>query len=343
MKIIIVLFLVVSSSVSFSQTILHNSIEEYMNSIRDGGPLPDGIPPIENPIYVSLSEFQLDLNDEDPVFLVETENDVFAYPQKIMVWHEIVNDNLFGKNVSLTYCPLTGSAIGYFSNSETDSFGTSGKLVNSNLIMYDRQSKSYWPQILGSAISGEKTGETLSTFPVIWTTWERLKEVYPDAKILSLNTGFSRSYGYDPYGDYSFDTSYYRYGEPKFPVMNRSELFNQKDIVIGIKSNGKAFNILKETVREKKIINTFLDNIPVIIFYDEKLDTVRIYERYFDNTVLIFELIDGKVIDRINNIEINNKGEILSQNYKDKLTWVDSFDVMWFAWYAYLPETEIIY
>lgn len=185
-------------------------LNRFSNKVRSGGVPPDGIPPIEEPKYVSASEagntLQNLLSDNSVVFGVDYNGFTAAYPQPIMVWHEIVNEEIQGERVSITYCPLTGSAIGFkgeIGNSPT-TFGTSGNLLNSNLVMYDRLSgtNSYWPQILGLSVQGPHFGEGLEYFPVIWTTWERWKKKHPQTSILTTDTGHIKSYGRDPYGSY---------------------------------------------------------------------------------------------------------------------------------------------
>ena len=156
------------------------------------------------------------------------------YPFDILVWHEIVNDTVDGEPILITYCPLCGSAIAY--KREIDGlpveFGTSGKLYNSNLVMYDRLTHSYWTQIEGRAIVGELTGvklEPVSINTVAWGTW---KELFPDAEVLSRDTGRPRSYGRDPYG------SYYTERYLMFPVEHDDRRLHPKEVVYGIEVHG---------------------------------------------------------------------------------------------------------
>ena len=157
-------------------------LNRFSNKVRSGGVPPDGIPPIEEPKYVSASEagntLQNILSDNSVVFGVDYNGFTATYPQPIMVWHEIVNEEIQRERVSITYCPLTGSTIGFkeeIRNSPT-TFGTSGKLLNSNLVMYDRLSgtNSYWAQILGLSIQGQHFGERLESVPGVRSTPRRL-------------------------------------------------------------------------------------------------------------------------------------------------------------------------
>lgn len=154
-----------------------------------------------------------------------------------MVWHEIVSDTIDGIPVAITYCPLTGSAIGYNRtiSGKTTTFGTSGKLLNSNLVMYDRDTGSYWSQIMGLSVQGERARLYLNLYPVIRTTYEKAKQRYPHARVLSQETGHVRPYHADPYGFYDDPDGYYLSGGPFFPVLNSDQRLPDKEVVYGIR------------------------------------------------------------------------------------------------------------
>lgn len=323
---------------------LDSRLNEFVKNIVSGGPPKDGIPPIDKPKYISVSEADKFLDNNDVVFVVDYSGAVKIFPQKILVWHEIVNDVIDGKKISITYCPLTGSAIGFkgkFDGIET-SLGTSGKLVNSNLVMYDRETDSYWPQILGTAVRGSQKGKSLEEFPVIWTKWNKAKARYPDALVLSTDTGFLRSYGTDPYGSYLRKGTYYDSGGPFFPVMVTDNRLAAKEVVVGVRINNSALAIVKSKLAENKIANLLIDNKPLVAFYDESLDTVRVYIRQVDGEILIFEFKDGRIVDKETNSEWTVLGESIKGAMKGtRLKLVNSFDVMWFAWVSFYPQTEI--
>jgi len=182
-------------------------VAELVDASQSGGPEPDGIPAIENPRFVEASDAAGTLEENDPVFGVELGGEAKAYPQSILVWHEIVNDVIGGRPVSVTYCPLTGTAQGFHRGETT--FGVSGQLINANLVMFDRGSESWWPQILSTAITGDDAGRHLEEFQVIWTTWSRWRSTHPDTVVLTEETGFARNYGRDPYGEYNPRQGYY--------------------------------------------------------------------------------------------------------------------------------------
>ena len=283
-------------------------LTNYYEEIQSGGPPVDGIPPIEHPQYHSMEEADFTIKDEDIVFIVEVEEGIFVYPQSILVWHEIVNETFGGEKVSITYCPLTGSAIGYkgrLEEIETD-FGTSGKLINSNLVMYDRETDSYFPQILGIAVEGELKGQRLEEFPVLWTTWGRVKENYEEARVLTERTGFVRDYTQDPYGSYIDSDGYYFSNALVFPVMHEDDRFDRKEVMIAGRIGDEPFAILKSALAQENTLRFTLGEHSLVAYYDEDLDTAR-----------VFREDDGEE------------------------EFVNSYDVMWFAWYAFFPETMV--
>ena len=157
-------------------------------NVVSGGPGKDGIPPIDEPKFVSAAEMDDQLKPEDRVFVLDYGGETKVYPQPVLVWHEIVNDEVAGEKLSVTYCPLTGSTVafkGWSPAGEPLTFGTTGSLVNSNLLMYDRATDSEWPQILGRSINGRMLGKSLEEIPLVWTTWKQWKERGTDAPILS--------------------------------------------------------------------------------------------------------------------------------------------------------------
>ena len=199
-----------------------------------GGPPKDGIPSIDNPIYVSMEEADEWIADNELVLALIYKGVTRVYPLQILVWHEIVNDVVAGDPLLITYCPLCGSGIAY--NRAIDGlpveFGTSGYLYNSNLVMYDRETETYWSQIDGLAIVGELSGQGLMPISLDTVVWSEWKIAHPDSEVLSQDTGFDRDYGRDPYGTYH-ENSYIW-----FPVQARDDLIHPKTVVFGIEIDG---------------------------------------------------------------------------------------------------------
>jgi len=173
--------------------------------IVSGGPPPDGIPPIEDPVFVTIEDADAYLDDAEPVVFIDINGDVRAYPVQVMIWHEIVNDTVGGVPVSVTYCPLCNSAVTYRRevNGVETTFGTSGRLFNSALVMYDRATESLWTHFDGRAVVGALTGEVLEPIGSPLLAWSDFKAIYPDGRVLDRDsTGYSRSYGSNPYVGY---------------------------------------------------------------------------------------------------------------------------------------------
>lgn len=322
-------------------------LEEFRRNVVSGGPPKDGIPPIDRPQYITAQAAAEVLRPNDVVFGVDYHGIVKAYPQRILVWHEIVNEVFAGEPVAITYCPLTGSTIGYMGRSAVDSaaltFGTSGRLVNSNLLMYDRQTDGRWPQILGVAIQGPNQGSALDEFPVVWTTWAQWQEQYPETLVLSEQTGHSRPYDLDPYGSYTeAQQGYYASSGVIFPVMAESDFLPPKTVVMGVKHGGEYLAILKEAARRERVGNMSLGGEPVVFLYDERFDTVRTFVRRLEGRELSFTYDEGQVMDMQTGSEWSVLGTGTGRSYEGaQLPSVRAWDVMWFAWYAFFPNTQV--
>jgi hypothetical protein len=170
------------------------------SEIMSGGPRKDGIPPIDKPKFVPAATLD-DLGPQEPVISVTIDGDVRAYPLRILMWHEIVNDTVGGVPITVTYCPLCNSAVVFDRRlgERVLDFGTTGKLRNSDLVMYDRQTESWWQQFVGEAIVGELTGARLDMLPSRVESWERFLARAPEGKVLVPNDRGLRAYGLNPY------------------------------------------------------------------------------------------------------------------------------------------------
>lgn len=317
----------------------------FADNIRDGGPPKDGIPPIDEPRFVAADATEF-LSDDDVVFGINRGGESRAYPQLVLVWHEIVNDRFQDELLTVTYCPLTGSAVafqGSASDGQPYTFGTSGDLVNSNLLMYDRPTDSRWPQILATAITGPARGETLTEVPVVWTTWGRWRAAHPDTTVLSTETGHVRSYGSDPYGGYTPLAGYYAPESSRlFPVMHEDDRLPNKEVVVGIKHRTGRLAVRKGLVRDRGALHTELGGDPVVVLHDPDLDEGRAFlavsaEQQVDLTPTATA---GEYRDEATGTLFDAAGQPRSGPATTALPRLLSYDVMWFAWAAFFPESE---
>ena len=206
------------------------------SEVFDGGPGKDGIPALEEPQFIAASSANY-LEEDDLVLGFVNGDDIRAYPHAILDWHEIINDKVGSINLAVTYCPLTGTGIGWNRKFEglTTTFGVSGLLYNSNLILYDRVSGSNWSQMRLDCVNGNFIGSEIGTYTLVETTWKTWKEMYPSTTVVSSNTVQSRPYETYPYGNYRTNDNYLI-----FPISNRDQRLRNKDRVHGIVANGNS-------------------------------------------------------------------------------------------------------
>ena len=232
----------------------------------------------------------------DIVFVAEFPSGIRIYPRLILVWHEIVNDVVDGNPVSITYCPLTGSVIGYkgtIGRFKTG-FGTTGMMLFNNQVLYDRSTDSHWPQLLGIAIEGPLFEDKLDTFPLLWTTFGQAIQKFPKAKILSRDTGYRRSYGRDPYGSYRRGGTYYQNNLVTHYVPHLDKRLPLKEQVIGVPVDGGAAAIIKNKIRSLKVIDFDAGLEQLVAFYDPSLGAVRVFDRHFKRRTLHFEFAQAR-------------------------------------------------
>lgn len=204
------------------------------DEILSGGPGKDGIPSIDYPKFVSARDAGF-LSDDEIGLGLKIGNDIRFYPYQTLVWHEIVNDEVNKVPVAVTYCPLCRTGVVYERtvDGETVEFGVSGLLWKSNLLMYNRtDDESLWSQVLGRAVKGPHTGQTLEIVSSDTVKFGDWKSKYPRTKVLSRDTGVSRLYGTDPYG------SYYTNEDVSFGATFDDDRLHPKEYVLGVEVNG---------------------------------------------------------------------------------------------------------
>ncbi|WP_066416656.1 DUF3179 domain-containing protein [Halorubrum aethiopicum] len=309
-------------------------LDALLEESLSGGVGQDGIPSIDDPAFAPIGETSLVA--DAPVFGVVRGGEAKAYPQHVLVHHEIVNDTVGGDRVAVTYCPLTGTAQG-FERGET-TFGVSGRLVNSNLIMYDRATESWWPQMLATAIDGPMRGETLREFRVVWTTVGEWRAAHPDSRILTDDTGYVRRYENDPYGLYAPLGGYYASEGTLFPALSDPEEGHPKSVVIGARTAGGAVAFDKETLLAERVLSGTLrpSGEAAVAVADPALSTAYVYLNP-----------EGAAVEPDGDgyrVEGNDAGGAVgSEGGVDaddlSLERVLAFDAMWFAWAGFHPDT----
>ena len=307
-----------------------------LDKIKGGGPPKDGIPSIDNPKFVPVSESQF-VPDTTFVIGLDINGEKRAYPLFIMVWHEIVNDSVGGVPVAVTYCPLcfTNQVFERVIDGKEVEFGTSGKLYNSNLVMYDRLTDSYWSQALGVAITGELTGYELKRIPFDVISWADWKTLHPDTLVLTTETGHIRSYGVDPYGDY--------YTDPRiiFPVEHEDDRMHPKEIILGFYEEEVYKAYKQEDVESAIVINDKINTQSMMLVSLFSGDS-RAFDRTVDGKVLTFDFVDDVIIDLESKSKWNYDGVAISGSMEGiQLVRLPFNPGFWFEWVAFHPDTEV--
>lgn len=332
-----------------------------LSEFQGGGPPRDGIPPIDEPQYVSLAEANDWLEEIEPVIAVVRENadgtlQARAYPLQILIWHEIVNDELAGEPTLVTFCPLCNTAIAFERQLEPDGivydFGTTGNLRHSDLVMWDRQTESWWQQLSGEAIVGELTGTVLTPVPAQILGWSAFKSAYPEADVLSRQTGFDRPYGENPYPGYDdINSSPFLFdGETdgRLPAMER---------VVGLTLGDQAVAYPFANLVETGAINDEIDGQPIAIFHTggarSALDSsdiasardvgqAGVFSRQIDGQTLTFTSQGDQFTDAETGSTWDITGTAIAGPLADQtLTPLPHTVVFWFAWGAFQPQTRI--
>jgi hypothetical protein len=286
-----------------------------LTEFRSGGPGKDGIPAVDDPQVAPVAEVDF-LEAREPVVAVELEGAARAYPIQILIWHEIVNDELGGVPVAVTFCPLCNTAIAFDRrlDGRTLDFGTTGNLRNSDLVMYDRQTQSWWQQFGGDALVGELTGAKLERVPARILAWEDFAREHPRGTVLTRDTGHDRPYGQNPYAGYDdADTS------PFFPAANSDDdRLPPKERVVFVESGDEAVAVPYSALQERGTIRVELDGRELEVTWREGVRSS----------------LDDVDIDKGRDVgaaEVRESGEL-----------VPFEEPFWFAVAAFRPDVRIV-
>ncbi|MBA2756189.1 MAG: DUF3179 domain-containing protein [Chloroflexi bacterium] len=328
-----------------------------LGEFQGGGPPKDGIPSIDEPRFESIANAQAWLTPTSPVISLEVGGSARAYPMAILIWHEIVNDTLAGVPVVVTFCPLCNTALVFERTLDgtVHDFGTTGNLRFSDLVMYDRQTESWWQQATGGAIAGTLTGKKLTFLAAQIVSLSDFAAAYPDGDVLSRDTGSERAYGRNPYPGY--DNANER------PFLFAGEIDGRlapKERVVTIDRGGSIIAIPLAALEAAGVIEIATAPEPVVAFWApgtaSALDAAAIdagrdagatgvFVPIADGQRLTFSRTggrDGAITDTESGSTWAVTGQATSGPLAgSRLDPVVHGDHFWFAWAASQPETEI--
>jgi hypothetical protein len=285
------------------------------DEIASGGPPKDGIPAIDEPTFVAVDAVDF-LEDREPVIALEIGGQARAYPIQILMWHEIVNDRLGGEPISVTFCPLCNTAIVFDRRLDgvVLDFGTTGNLRNSDLVMYDRQTETWWQQFSGAGIIGTHTGRKLTQVAARLISWKEFRTTHPDADVLSRDTGYARDYGRNPYTGYDDIDS-----PPFFSVDNADDdRLPPKERVVFLEVGDESAVVPHSALSEKREIEVMLGGRTFVVRWSPGVASA------LDSG----SISDGRDVGAV---------EVLEQGKA-----VPFHEPFWFAVAAFRPDAQIV-
>lgn len=323
--------------------------------ILSGGPPKDGIPAIDRPRFEDVGAANRWLGDRDPVMVVESGREAKAYPLAILIWHEIVNDQVSGLPVSITFCPLCNTALVFDRRLDGKllDFGTTGRLRHSDLVMYDRQTETWWQQASGEAIVGEWAGKVLRRVPSQTLAWKEVRELYPGIRVLSRETGHQRDYGRSPYPGYDdlnkgpIAQFFPRGSDRRLPAMAR----------VAAVELGGGWAVPFDRLSKVRVVNETVAGTPLVVFWKpgaaSALDQSRVsagrdvgqtavFDRRMGDRILTFRPVRGGFRDRETRSGWTLAGRAVDGPLTGKrLRAIPHGDHFWFAWAVFRPKTSL--
>ncbi len=329
----------------------------HFDDIVSGGPPRDGIPAIDAPALESIADARAWINGLAPVIALEVEGEARAYPMAILTWHEIVNDTLGGVPVTVTFCPLCNTALAFERTIDgvVHDFGTSGNLLNSNLIMYDRQTESWWQQATGESIVGEQMGTRLTFLPAQIISLDEFEMTYPEGTVLSRETGHSRSYGRNPYPGYD------RADESPFLFSGTADgRIAPKERVATVGEGTDAIAFAYPELSQVGVVHGSVGGEAIVVFWapgtrsaldsstineGQDVGTTGVYRPTVDGQELTFERLGPPgtpITDRDTGSTWSITGVAIDGPLAGtQLERVVSGDHLWFSWAAFSPDTRV--
>ena len=326
-------------------------------TVLSGGVPRDGIPAVTNPDMQTIAEAQEWLVDLSPVIAIEIDGEARAYPQAVLMWHEIANDEIAGVPVAVTFCPLCNSSIVFDRrvDGQVLEFGVSGNLRNSDMVMYDRTSFSWWQQLTGEGIVGEYTDTVLDVLPSQVIGFGQFAERFPDGLVMSRDTGHRRSYGVNPYS--GLDDS----NHPTVSLFRGEydDRVERRERVLAGEVNGTAIAYPFSALNSEIVVNDVVGDVPVVAFWqpgtassldrsdiDSSRDvgTAALFNREVGDQVLTFTFddVNSVLVDNETNSQWNVWGEAIAGELEgERLRQLPAAPHFWFAWAAFHPETSV--
>ena len=325
--------------------------------LQSGGPPKDGIPSIDAPVPESIEAARGWLPGASPVIALEVGGQARAYPLAILIWHEIVNDTLGGVPVVVTFCPLCDTALVFERTLDgvLHDFGTTGKLRFSDLVMYDRQTESWWQQATGEAIVGELTGAKLAFRAAQIVSLDTFATTWPAGDVLSRDTGNPRSYGRNPYPGYD--------DADERPFLYEGTIDGRiapKERVVAVGDGADAIAFAWSDLAVTGIATATVGDVPIVVFWvpgtvsaldealiDDSADvgSAGVFWPVADGRALIFERPEGPagpIMDRETGSTWSVTGRATAGPLAGaQLEPVVHGDHFWFAWAAFAPETRV--
>jgi hypothetical protein len=323
--------------------------------IHSGGVSRDRIPSIDQPIFEDTRTGSVWLADTEPVIAFQLGEDARAYPLQVLVWHEIVNDMVNDVPVVVTYCPLCDSALVFERtvDGQVLDFGTTGNLRNADLVMYDRQTESWWQQFTGEAIVGELTGRKLSLLAASVVSWGDFKQRFPAGKVLTADTGYERPYGETPYINYDSLVN----PRAHFFAGELDKRLPPKMRVLAVRIGDVAMAYPFSKLSQAGAVNDVLAEQPLVVFWkagtvsplyrqtiaeSKDVGSAAAFSRVLDGETLSFLPTDAGFQDREtgsiwNIFGIATDGPLAGR----ALLPLPGHEFLWFAWAAFQPDTQI--
>jgi Protein of unknown function (DUF3179) len=325
-----------------------------LSEFQSGGPPRDGIPPVDDPEPTAQADADEWLSEREPVLVVEVGDRVRGYPVQILVWHEIVNDTLGGRPIAVTYCPLCNSSVVFDRRvrGRTLTFGTTGNLRNSDLVMWDRQTESWWQQLTAEAVVGKLTGTRLAVLPSQTLSWADFKRLYPEGDVLSRETGVQRDYGRNPYEGYDQPDS-----APLLFEGNTDERLPPKERVVAVFGGRETLVVPFSRLAREPVVHLEVGHRPVVVFYKpgvvSPLDARTIADSRDVGTAAAFDrMVGGRTLsfvrrgDGFVDSETGSRWDIAGRAVDGDLAGTRLQPVrhdqqFWFALAAFVPDARI--